>query len=109
MSKFCTSCKKDLHEDRFGTNRQGKPLSTCKRCLADQKKERGILERVKKPVFIVPPCLSDWVGKYARPPNRKGQSITIRAYSIAGMDEGDLIVGREVEKVVNPLFGHPKL
>jgi len=111
--KKCTRCKVSYPKDSFPfknslTHTRRAICTNCNTSVTAywKTKERT---KYKKPEFLFPVELVDWYKAYSKMPNKKGQLQTIRAYSLAGMDEDNLIIGREIERVCNPLFGNPML
>ncbi len=107
--KTCSWCKKKREDAEFGLNRQGNVKSTCNICAEEKELlKHNKLEKKKKGEYIFDNELVEWLKKYARMPNN-ASTRTIRAYSIAGYQDDVLVIGREVERVCNPLFGNPML
>jgi hypothetical protein len=110
--KHCSKCRvlKPLSEFGFKNGTTEKLRAVCKKCSAVET-ERWKLKNKSKPRNIEYHFdieLVEWLKKYARMPNNTS-TRTIMAYSCAGWQDDILVIGREVERVVNPLFGNPMI
>ena len=108
--KTCAWCKKKREDSEFGINRQGNVKNTCNKCSEEKELLRkSELEKNKRGEYIFDNELVEWLKNHARIPNKSDPTRTIRAYSLAGHQDDILVIGREVERVCNPLFGNPMI
>jgi hypothetical protein len=110
----CVRCERMQPAENFRMKGPDCRQSWCKKCQQSHAKERKAEQQDTKaatrPTFVVSDLLYTFATRHARLPMR-GRTRSIRAYPTAGMQNKDdhinIVVGRERERVTQPLYGHP--